>query len=288
MSERVFGFIGLGNMGQPMAANLAQAGFDVVGFDAAGTAERVPPLVRSASGAADVWATADTVLLSLPDGAAVLAVVDQIVNAAPRHITTVIDLSTVGPAVAVSAAAQLAAVDVSYVDGPVSGGVAGARAATISLMFAGPDEVFAAHRGALEAFAGNVFRVGDRPGQGQVMKLLNNILSATALAATSEALAFGHAHGLEMGVMLDVLNVSTGRNSATVDKFPNRIMTGTYDAGFRTALMAKDARLYLDSTERAGTPTTVARAVAELWAQADAAMPGSDFTRIWEFVSRTG
>ena len=284
----MFGFIGLGNMGQPMAANLARAGFDVVGFDAAGTTERLPQGVRAAASAADVWATADTVLLSLPDGAAVLEVVGEIEAAAPRRVTTVIDLSTVGPTVAVSAATRLAAVDVTYVDGPVSGGVAGARAATISLMFAGPDEVFEVHRGALEAFAGNVFRVGSRPGQGQVMKLLNNILSATALAATSEALAFGHAHGLEMGVMLDVLNVSTGRNSATVDKFPNRIVTGTYDAGFRTGLMAKDARLYVDSTERVDTPAAIARAVAELWTQADAAMPGSDFTRIWQFVSGTG
>jgi len=283
----VFGFVGLGNMGHPMAANLARAGFDVVGFDAAGTAERLPPGVRSAAAAADVWATADTVLLSLPDGAAVLEVVDAIVRAVSRRTTTVIDLSTVGPTVATSAATRLAAVGVTYVDGPVSGGVAGARAATISLMFAGPDEVFEAHRRALEAFAGNVFRVGTRPGQGQVMKLLNNMLSATALAATSEALAFGHAHGLDMGVMLDVLNVSTGRNSATVDKFPNRIVTGTYDAGFRTQLMAKDARLYIDSTERVGTPAYVARAVAELWTQVDAAMPGSDFTRIWQFVSDT-
>ena len=142
----MFGFIGLGNMGQPMAANLASAGFDVVGFDAAGTTERLPPGVRSAANAADVWATADTVLLSLPDGAAVLEVVDEIETAAPRRVTTVIDLSTVGPTVAVSAATRLAAVDVIYVDGPVSGGVAGARAATISLMFAGPDEVFEAHR----------------------------------------------------------------------------------------------------------------------------------------------
>jgi 3-hydroxyisobutyrate dehydrogenase len=154
-------------------------------------------------------------------------------------------------------------------------------------MFAGPDDVFDAHRTALEAFAGNVFRVGSHPGQGQVMKLLNNIVSATALAATSEALAFGRAHGLEMGAMLDVLNVSTGRNSATADKFPNRIVTGTYDAGFRTALMAKDARLYVDSTERAGVSAAVARVVAELWTQADAAMPGSDFTRVWQFVSGT-
>ena len=87
--------------------------------------------------------------------------------------------------------------------------------------------------------------------------------------------------------MLDVLNASTGRNSATVDKFPNRVLTGTYDAGFSTALMAKDLRLYVDSLGRATTPDAVGRAVSAVWQQADAARPGSDFTEIWPFVSGT-
>ena len=102
----------------------------------------------------------------------------------------------------------------------MSGGAAGARAGTISLMFGGPAAVLEAHRAVFDAFAGNVFHVGEPRGQGQAMKLLNNFLSATALAATSEALAFGAAHGLDLATMIDVLNVSTGRNSATVDKFP--------------------------------------------------------------------
>jgi 3-hydroxyisobutyrate dehydrogenase-like beta-hydroxyacid dehydrogenase len=117
------------------------------------------------------------------------------------------------------------------------------------------------------------------------MKLLNNYLSATALAATSEAIAFGVAEGLEMGVILEVLNVSTGRNSASVDKFPNRVVTGTYDAGFHTRLMAKDLRLFLDSVARTGTAATVAESVSDVWQRADAALPGSDFTQIWQFVS---
>ena len=142
-----------------------------------------------------------------------------------------------------------------------------------------------AHRPVLDAIAGNVFHVGTRAGQGQAMKLLNNFLSATALAATSEAIAFGVAEGLDMSVMLDVLNVSTGRNSATADKFPNRIMTGSYDAGFHTRLMAKDVRLFLDSVARTGTAAAVAESVSDVWQRADAAMPGSDFTQIWQFVS---
>ena len=139
----------------------------------------------------------------------------------------------------------------------------------------------------LEAFAGHVVAVGTVAGQGQTMKLLNNFLSATALAATSEALTFGLAHGLSLPVMLEVLNASTGRNSATVDKFPNRVLTGTYDAGFSTALMAKDLRLYVDSLGRASTPDAVGRAVSAVWQQADAARPGSDFTEIWPVVSGT-
>ena len=152
-------------------------------------------------------------------------------------------------------------------------------------MFGGPDAVLAEHRPILEAFAGNVFHVGVRAGQGQAMKLLNNYLSATALAATSEAIAFGRSHGLDMAIMIDVLNASTGRNSATVDKFPNRVMTGSYDAGFHTALMAKDMRLYVDMVERAGTADAIGRAVSAVWRSADASMPGSDFTEIWKHIS---
>jgi 3-hydroxyisobutyrate dehydrogenase len=281
----VLGFVGLGNMGGPMAANLAAAGFTLVCLDAAGTAERMPPGATAAEDLAEVAAGVDTVLLSLPDGRVCLAVATAIAAAMPRRAATVIDLSTVGPAAAAEAAAVLGAVGVTYVDGPVSGGVRGARNGTVSLMYAGPVETLEAHREVLDAIAGNVFHAGPTPGQGQALKLLNNYLSATALAASSEALAFGRAHGLDMQVMLDAVNASTGRNSATTDKFPNRVLTGTYDAGFHTALMAKDMRLYVDMAKRAGTSDAVSSVVSELWQEADAAMPGSDFTRIWPFVS---
>jgi len=279
------GFVGLGNMGGPMATNIAAAGFELWCFDAAGTEARLPTGAHGATGIDDVARRADTVLLSLPAGDATLAVVRAIASAPTRRTTTVIDLSTVGPAVATQAAALLADVGVAYVDGPVSGGAAGARARTISLMFGGPSEVLDAHRAVLDAFAGNVFHVGERAGQGQAMKLLNNFLSATALAATSEAISFGLAQGLEMATMIDVLNASTGRNTATSDKFPNRIANGAYDAGFHTALMAKDVTLYLDSVNTTGTSDGIARAVVDLWQQANVALPGSDFTEVWRFVS---
>ncbi len=281
----VVGFVGLGNMGHPMATNVARAGFELVCFDAAGTHERLPVGAIAAADLADVFARADTVLLSVPDGAATRGIVGEIVGTEVRRVTTVVDLSTVGPQIAGEMSEQLCAIGITYTDGPVSGGVAGARAATISMMFAGPADALEANRAVLEAIAGNVFHVGTRAGQGQAMKLLNNYLSATALAATSEAIAFGVAEGLDMGVILDVLNVSTGRNSASADKFPNRVVTGTYDAGFHTRLMAKDVRLFLDSVARAGTAATVAAAVSDVWQHADETMPGSDFTQIWQFVS---
>jgi 3-hydroxyisobutyrate dehydrogenase len=281
----IVGFIGLGNMGHPMATNVANAGFELVCFDAAGTRERLPGGAIAAASLADVSSRADTVLLSVPDGAATRLVVDDIVAAPDRRVTTVVDLSTVGPQIASEVAKRLGRLGITYADGPVSGGVAGARAATISMMFAGPVEVLDANRPVFEAIAGNVFHVGTRAGQGQAMKLLNNYLSATALAATSEAVAFGVAEGLDMGVILDVLNVSTGRNSASADKFPNRVVTGSYDAGFHTQLMAKDMRLFLDSVAHTGTAATVAASVSDVWRRADEAMPGSDFTQIWQFVS---
>lgn len=288
VSPERLGFIGLGQMGGPMAANVVAAGFDLLCFDKAGTLERVPEGATAAHSAQEVFAGTDSILLSLPDGAATLTVVDELLEAPERRVSTVVDLSTVGPAVASEAAGRLEPAGVAYVDGPVSGGTAGARAATISLMFAGPDDVLAAHRELLDSFTGNVFHVGLLPGQGQTMKLVNNFLSATALAASSEALVLGLSQGLRLETMVEVLNASTGRNSATVDKFPNRVLTGAFDAGFRTALMAKDLRLYAQAVDAAGTHAEVGPAVSAVWQRADEALPGSDFTRIWQFVERAG
>ena len=279
------GFIGLGKMGGPMAANVVAACPGLVCFDVAGTEARMPTGAVAAESVSDVASRCVTVLVSVPDGAATLAVADQIMAAQAVAVETVIDLSTIGPRAAAEAAALLGKAGITYCDGPVSGGAAGARAATIALMFAGPSDVLDSHRALLESFTGKVFHVGDRAGQGQAMKLANNFLSATALAATSEAVAFGVAHGLDMATMIDVLNVSTGRNSATIDKFPNRVLTGSYDAGFSTAHMAKDVGLFLDGAAQVKTAEAVATAVAKTWHGCDADLPGSDFTEIWRYVS---
>jgi 3-hydroxyisobutyrate dehydrogenase len=279
------GFIGLGKMGGPMAANVAAATPGLVCFDMAGTAARLPAGAVAASSISDLACRCTIVLISVPDGTASLAVAREIVETSDSNVETLIDLSTIGPKAATEAASLLRSAGITYCDGPVSGGAAGARAATISLMFAGPTEVLDTNRALLESFTGNVFHVGDTAGQGQAMKLANNFLSATALAATSEAVAFGVAHGLDMATMIDVLNVSTGRNSATADKFPNRILTGSFDAGFSTAHMTKDVGLFVDGAGEVKTAAIVAAAVTDTWRGCDNALPGSDFTEIWRYVS---
>ncbi len=284
MTSPSLGFAGLGQMGGPMAANIAAGGFDLSVYDKAGTADRAPEKTTAADSLEDLAGGAETLFLSLPDGPASLDVARDLAGMEGIAVKQVIDLSTIGPEAAQEADAILAAAGIVYIDAPVSGGQAGARAGTITVMWAGPEDVLEVHRDVMASFSKNLFHVGPSPGQGQAMKLLNNFLSGTAMAATTEAMAFGLSQGLEMETMLDAVNVSTGRNSATSDKFPNRIATGTYDAGFKTTLLTKDIRLFLENARAAGTPSAVAGIVADLWRRCDEAMPDSDFTRIYEFL----
>ena len=284
---KTLGFIGLGRMGGPMSANLVEAGFNLSVFDAAGTAERAPAGAAVAGSVAEVSGTAEAIFLSLPDGAIVAEVVAEIASN-PGAASCVIDLSTIGIEAAGAAQATLAEAGIVYLDAPVSGGAKGAAAGTLTIMWSGPEAVAGALARAFDAMAKNVIWVGGKPGQGQAVKLLNNFLSAVAMTATSEAVAFGVAQGLEMQTILDVINVSTGQNTASRDKFPERILTGTYDAGFATALFAKDLRLYLESVARADAPAEIGAVVERLWREADKAMPGSDFTRIYAYISGEG
>ena len=281
-----YGFIGLGRMGGPMAANLAKFGLRLAVYDKAGTAERAPPGAHAAGSVDEVAKACDAVFLSLPAGPNVHAVLGELVAAKPRRVADIIDLSTIGIAAAEEAARRAAAAaGLAYLDAPVSGGRAGAIAATISVMCAGPRERLEAHRPALAAMAKNVFHVGDRPGQGQALKLLNNFLSATATAATAEALLFGRAQGLELKTMLDVVNVSTGASAASQGKYMRNGLPGTFDSGFGADQMAKDLALYREALAAAGTAGVLGAEVAELWRQAAAALDGGDHTRVFEFLA---
>jgi 3-hydroxyisobutyrate dehydrogenase-like beta-hydroxyacid dehydrogenase len=279
----VLGFVGLGRMGRPMSARLAAAGHRVVGFDAAGSPERAPAGVAPVDSLAELGREAGVVLLSLPDGAASRAVCAAIA-AARGPVDTVIDLSTIGIEAARACAAELAGAGIGYVDAPVSGGVAGAAAGTLSIMVGAPAERFEAVRPLLEGLGGHVFRLGDAPGAGQAMKLLNNYCSAAALAATCEAAVFAERLGLDLARVIEVINVSTGRSSASLDKFPRSIVPRTYDYGFAGALMTKDVTLYLESAEAAGVPRALAEAVAALWQRFNAAHPDADFTYLHRYL----
>jgi 3-hydroxyisobutyrate dehydrogenase-like beta-hydroxyacid dehydrogenase len=134
---------------------------------------------------------------------------------------------------------------------------------------------------------GKVFFIGERPGMGQTMKLANNLLSATALAATSEAVVFGVKAGLDPAVMIDVINAGSGRNSASQDKFPKSILPRRFDFGFTTGLMVKDLKLCLEEAEAAGVPMWIASTVRQLWQRAHQELgPEKDFTTIVQMLER--
>lgn len=282
------GFVGLGQMGAPMATNIVKGGADVIVYDKAGTAERAPDGAKLANGLGDVLSTADTVFLSVPDGPISIALAKEIAAAEDRATKVVIDLSTIGPEASQEAGKILTDAGVVYIDAPVSGGQAGAAAGTITIMWGGPKATLDDHMGVMESFSGNVFHCGENPGQGQAVKILNNYLSATAFAASCEAVLYGMSQGVEMKTILDAVNVSTGRNTATMEKFPNRILTGTFDCGFATKLQTKDVNLFLANAKAAGTPLTVAATVAAIWNGCDAAKPESDISRIYDYIREKG
>jgi 3-hydroxyisobutyrate dehydrogenase-like beta-hydroxyacid dehydrogenase len=283
-SERpMIGWIGLGQMGRRMARHVAAAGYPMIVADAAGPAG-APDGARIGGDNAAVGAAAGTVVLSVPDGAASLAVCRDLIGARPRRVELVIDTSTIGMPAAERAYDLLAAAGIAYVDAPVSGGVAGAEAASLSVILGCSHDLLQRVSPLLSCIGGHLFHVGERPGMGQAVKLLNNFLSATAMAATSEAMAFAEAVGLDMQTALDVVNRSTGQNTASRDKFPQRIVTGRYDGGFAAAMMAKDVRLYRDAVGQAESAGTLARAIDTLWSAFDRAEPGADFTRIYPYL----
>ena len=284
MKEQAYGFIGLGNMGGHMTANMVKRGTGLVVYDKAGTAERAPAGAAHAESASEMAARVETVFLCLPDGDVVQGVIDELLGASQRVLGRIVDTSTIGIAAAEKGFESCRAAGVEYVDSPISGGVAGARNAMLAVMFAGDADTFEALRPVYERMAKNIFFVGEHAGQGQAMKLLNNFLSGTAMAATSEAIAFGIGQGLDMKTMLDVLNVSTGQNTATSDKFINRVLTETYDAGFLAKLLNKDIRLYREAVTAAGAADPVSPAVASVWQKLSETSPDADFTRVYPFV----
>ena len=259
------GFIGVGKMGGPMAGRLLDAGHTLTVFD---TSEKaLAPLVdrgaKRAASVAAVCAEVETVLVSLPTPDIVLKVA-QAVAAAGGKVKTFVDLSTTGPRMAQAVAKLLAEKKIVGVDSPVSGGVGGAKKGTLAVMLAGPASLREPLEPVLKVF-GKVFYLGTEPGLGQTMKLCNNLLSAAAMAATTEAVVMGVKAGLDPKVMIDVINAGSGRSTASEAKFPQDILTRKFDYGFTNGLMYKDVKLCVDEAEALGVPMFVGTAVRQIW-----------------------
>jgi 3-hydroxyisobutyrate dehydrogenase-like beta-hydroxyacid dehydrogenase len=283
------GFIGLGKMGFPMARRLIEAKHQLVVFDQ--RKEVMDKLVGlGAQGAAspkEVADRAESVLASLPSLQASLEVAtgkQGVIEG--KRVKRFVDLSTVGSHMAVRIHDLLAKRDIVQLDCPVSGGVGGAEKGTLAVMVSGPRADFDALKPALEVI-GKVFFIGEKPGSAQTMKLANNLLSATAVVATSEAVVMGVKSGLDPSVMIDVINSGSGMNTASRDKFPRSILPRTFDFGFATGLMVKDVRLCLEEAKSLGLSMEVAEAVGRLWEVVIREMgPESDFTSAIQPIER--
>lgn len=283
------GFIGLGNMGFPMARRLVEAHHNVVVFDT--RTEVVGRLValgaRSASSARDVADRVETVMASLPS----LQASRQVATGAGgviegSRVKRFVDFSTVGRTMAIQIHDLLAQRGIVTIDSPVSGGVSGAEKGTLAIMVSGPLADVELLSPVLEAL-GKPFYLGDQPGSAQTMKLVNNLLASTGLVATCEAVAMGVKSGLDATVMIDVLNAGSGATNASRDKFPRSILPRTFDYGFATGLMVKDVRLYLDEAKNLGVSMEVAEAVARLWEIVIRELgPDSDFTAAIKPIER--
>ena len=264
---RVLGFVGVGRMGGPMASRLLDAGHQLVVFDtsADATAPMAARGARVAATAAEVASLAPIVFVSLPTPAIVQSVAlspGGIIDGTAVRI--VVDVSTTGPGVAGAVAKALGERDITYVDSPVSGGIAGAVKGTLAVMVACPRGVYDELEPVLKTF-GKTFFTGEKAGLAQTAKLANNLLAAAAMVVSSEAVVMGVKSGLDPKVMIDVINAGSGLNTASRDKFPKSVLPRTFDFGFATGLMVKDVRLCLEEAKSLGMSMEVAEAVGRLW-----------------------
>jgi 3-hydroxyisobutyrate dehydrogenase len=273
------GFVGLGNMGAPMSGLLAAAGYDVRGYDVSAQARaRVPGAVERLADAAD---GARAVILMLPDTLIVRAVlIDEGLLDALAPGTLLIDMSSSEPTATRALAEAVAARGASFVDAPVSGGVGGARAGTLTIMVGGAGDAVAACRPLLEIMGGRVTHVGPTAA-GHALKSLNNLLSATSLLITSEAVLAGRRFGLDPQVMVETIDESTGRSWSTHYKMPRFVLPRDWTSGFTMRLLIKDLKIALELARSTGSPIGLGRAVTEFWERAAAALgEESDHTEI--------
>lgn len=257
------GFIGLGRMGANMAANLIGHADRILVHDV--SPEAVAALVaqgaEAAGSARALGDECDIVFASLPTPPIVReAILGPGGVAEGRRVKIVCDLSTSGPRLAQELDAALSAKGIASIDAPVSGGIKGAKDGTLAIMAGGPQAEYDQVLPLLRRM-GKPFYMGETPGAGQVMKLVNNLLGAVAIGVTSEGMAMGIKAGLDPARMIEVLNSGTGINSATRDKWPRSVLPRTFDFGFAAALSLKDTNLLLEEAEAMGVPLQLGQVV---------------------------
>ena len=264
-------------MGQPMAANLAKEGFAVRSFDLNGTGSS--PSVRDAAAGAEV------VITMLPDGEAVRKAVLEALPALDSG-TVVVDMSSSDPAATRALGTVLAARGIELVDAPVSGAVPKAIDGTLTIMAGGNAATLKRITPLLEKMGDRVFHVGPL-GAGHAVKALNNYLGAAGTLAGFEALLIARAYGLDPKPMLEAINASTGRNSATERKIPQQVLTGAFASGFRLALMVKDVGIAYRLARDLGIDAPYLREALKLWRDAERHLPAdADHTRAYEYLKR--
>jgi 3-hydroxyisobutyrate dehydrogenase-like beta-hydroxyacid dehydrogenase len=264
------GFLGLGQMGAAIAERLEAGDVRLHVFDPDPVAV-APFVLRGAvdrPSAAAVAQAAPIVFACLPSGAVSEQVAAEVAASPGLRIPALriyVEMSTIGSQAMARIAQSLATRGVALVDCPISGGPRGARAGTLSVIAAGPPAALDEIRPLLARIGKNLFEVGERPGQAQLMKLVNNLISAANMATAFEALVLGTKGGLDPALMVDVINASTGRNSATRDKVPKAVLPRTFDYGAKLSTMVKDIGLGLREGEALGVPMWVHETVGQLW-----------------------
>jgi len=284
------GFLGVGNMGQPMALKLLDGGHGLTVYDISAAA--MQPLldrqVRRAASPRDLADRCEIVFVSLPTLAAFREVAfGEDGLAGGKALKLLVNTCTVGVPFVHEIERGMAERGIRLVDCPISGGPPGARAGTLSVMVSGDPELVERIRPMISLWGRTLTVAGDKPGPAQVLKLTNNILSAVALAATAEAFVMGAKGGLDPEVMLAAINAGSGRNSATESKFPLAVLTRSFDLGAEMHILMKDIDLAIAQGEELGVPMWVCQAARLLFKQAMfKGAAKEDLTAIVKYVER--
>jgi 3-hydroxyisobutyrate dehydrogenase-like beta-hydroxyacid dehydrogenase len=272
-------FIGCGAMGAPMAERLIDAGHSVRVYDPNPTAttQLVACGAVAAASPRDAAMSSEIAFACLPSPEISRQVaLDPAGIAACRELGVYVEMSTIGSTAVKEIAEGLDKTGIAVLDAPVSGGPRGARAGTLSTMVAGPRAALEKAKPYLETIARNVFYIGEAPGLGQVTKLANNMISAAGMAVAFEASAMAVKAGVDARVLIDTINASTGRNSATMDKFPTSVLTRSFDYGGKLSIMYKDVLLCLEEARALNVPMWVGANVLQLWFHAMTEGRGND------------